>query len=57
MRLGDAEMNHRARVVFLKDGDFVISACARLSNDDSDKAEEIWWAPVAQNVIVETKAQ
>ena len=53
MRLNDAEKSHRARVVFLKDGEYVISACARLTNDEGNGAEETWWAPIAENVVVE----
>jgi hypothetical protein len=44
---------HRARICFLECGHFVISACARISHQDRGGEEETWWAPVAENVIVE----
>lgn len=54
MSLTDAQKSHRARIVFLQYGAFVVSACARLTNDDGNGAEETWWAPLAKNVLVET---
>lgn len=52
--LSEAQKSHRARIVFLQDGAFVVSGCARLSNDDGNGVEETWWAPLAEKVIVET---
>ena len=54
MPLKEAQKSHRARIVFLQDGPFVVSACAVLSNDDGCGAEETWWAPLAEKVIVQT---
>lgn len=47
------ENDHRARICFLEPGQFVISACARISSQDRVGEEETWWAPVAENVVVE----
>lgn len=46
-----AEKKHRARICFLEDGAFVVSACAKISKDGG--AEETWWAPLAENLEVE----
>lgn len=55
MFLSDEKKSHRARVVFLKSGEYVVSACARIVNDDvSDSGGESWWAPVAEKVVVES---
>lgn len=54
LSLNDPVKDHRARIVFLRDGEYVVSACARLMNEDGNKAEETWWAPVAENVVVVT---
>lgn len=55
MFLSDEKKSHRARVVFLKSGEYVVSACARIVNDDvSDSGGENWWAPVAEKVVVES---
>ena len=50
---------HQARIVFLREGNYLVSACAKFSNalnkiDDDDMAtnEEAWWAPLAENVQV-----
>jgi hypothetical protein len=52
--LNEAHKSHRARIVFLQGGAFVVSACAKLSNGDGNGAKETWWAPHAKNVMVET---
>jgi len=44
-------MNHRARICFLKPGEFVVSACVKLCSKTSFM-EEKWWAPQAKSVIV-----
>ena len=44
-------MDHRARICFLKPGEFVVSACVIRGKNGS--AEEIWWAPRAQSITVE----
>lgn len=53
MRACDEEKGHRARILILQPGQFVLSACAKIANDAENGAEEVWWAPVAQNVIVQ----
>ena len=52
---GAGSTTHNARIAFCSPGRFVVSACARFSRNDTsgDAAEEIWWAPVAQTVMVE----
>lgn len=52
--LNDTDLSHKARVVFLKDGEYVVSACARLINQDGNGSEETWFAPLAEAVVVET---
>lgn len=54
MRLGEVQKRHRARVVFLKGGAFVVSACAKVVNDNGNGAEEVWWPALAESVVVET---
>ena len=44
------EMQHHARVVFLADGVFVVSACAKVSAEP--EVEETWWAQFAEQVVV-----
>lgn len=52
-RMADSDKSHQARIVFLNSGLYSVSACARISNDDSPTgAEEIWWAPVSATVTV-----
>ena len=46
------EKSHRARICFLEDGAFVVSACAKISKEGG--AEETWWAPLAENIEVES---
>ena len=55
----DPEKKHRARVVFLQEGNYVVSACAKISNslnsvgeDEEPLFAETWWAPLAENVQV-----
>jgi hypothetical protein len=43
-------LRHLARVCFLIDGSFVVSACAKLSSQKG--VEETWWAQFAENVMV-----
>jgi len=54
MRACDEEKSHRARIVILQPGHFVISACARITNDAENAQEEVWWAPVAESVNIST---
>ena len=56
VRATAAEKKHRARIAFLEDGAFVVSACARISKDGSGR-EETWLASLAQNVTVTTTKQ
>jgi hypothetical protein len=45
--------NHRARIVFLHEGHYVVSACANITNNKScDGVKEIWWAKEALHVHV-----
>jgi hypothetical protein len=45
--------NHRARLLFLNEGDYVISVCLSFSRTDvEDDVREIWWAEKAQHVRV-----
>lgn len=45
--------NHKARLVFLNEGEFVISACLSFSRTDvDDDVKEMWWAEKAQHVRV-----
>jgi hypothetical protein len=43
-------MKHHARVMFLTEGAFVVSACAKVSAQVG--VEEIWWAQFAEHVVV-----
>ena len=47
--------HHRAHLVFCTPGRYIVSACARISRKEHAKAgiEEVWWAPVAQRIVVE----
>jgi len=47
----DTEKTHKARVSFLEEGAFVVSACAKVSTTNGN-TEETWWAPIAENVQV-----
>ena len=53
MRACDEEKSHRARILILQPGHFVLSACAKITNDAENGAEEVWWAPLAENVVVQ----
>ena len=57
IRLKEEVQSHRARVVFLKEGEYVISACARLMNEDGSGFGESWWAPVAEHIQVESSSE
>lgn len=46
-------MIHRAKLTFLQTGVFAVSACVKISAFGS-KSEEVWWAPRARTVEVET---
>lgn len=53
--LGDGNKNHkhRARLVFLEEGDYAVSACLSFSRFGmADQAKEVWWAEKAQLVHV-----
>jgi len=44
------ELTHTARAMFLVEGAFVVSACAKVSA--SKGVEETWWAQFAEDVVV-----
>jgi hypothetical protein len=45
--------SHTARIVFLHEGHYVVSACVNIKNDESsDGVNEIWWAEEAQHIHV-----
>ncbi len=47
------EKNHKARLIFLSEGDYVISACLTFTRMDvEDDVKEVWWAEKAQLVRV-----
>jgi hypothetical protein len=49
----DKTHNHRARIVFLQEGEYTVSACVSFSRTDiEDDVKEIWWAQRAQHVRV-----
>jgi hypothetical protein len=51
---GQQKHSHRARLLFLNEGDYVISACVSLSRVDvQDGVKEVWWAQKAQHVHVQ----
>jgi hypothetical protein len=53
MQLNEPTKSHSARIAFVQTGQFVISACARISRKDAEHlAEEIWFAPTATTVMV-----
>jgi hypothetical protein len=53
MKLKDPQKAHSARIAFVREGQFVVSACARISRTDiNHSAEEIWFAPAATTVMV-----
>jgi hypothetical protein len=53
MNLNDPAKAHSARIAFVREGQFLISACARISRTDVNHvAEEIWFAPAATTVMV-----
>lgn len=44
---------HKARLIFLAEGDYMISACLSFSRVDvEDDVKEVWWAEKAQHVRV-----
>jgi hypothetical protein len=51
------DKSHCARIAFFRCGVFVVSACAKISSQDSSGMEECWWAPHAITMRVEEKDQ
>ena len=53
---GGANCSHDAKIAFCSPGQFVVSAFVRISRKSfagsADQAEEIWWAPFAQTIVV-----
>lgn len=48
---------HNARLIFLREGHYVVSACANIINGDGDDdAKEVWWAQTALHVHVKESA-
>jgi hypothetical protein len=48
---------HNARLIFLREGHYVVSACANIINGDGDDdAKEVWWAQKALHVHVKESA-
>ena len=47
------DKSHCARIAFFQCGVFVVSACAKISSQDSTGMEECWWAPHAITMRVE----
>lgn len=46
--------SHRARIIFLRKGDYVVSACVSFRRTDvDDDVNETWWAEKAQDVHVQ----
>jgi hypothetical protein len=53
--LAAKNLDHGARIIFCSPGSYVVSACARITHELSEEGvEEIWWAPVAQRIVVST---
>ena len=51
--MAETALQHRARIIFCRPGNYIVSACAIITRELSEKgAEEIWWAPVAQRIAV-----
>jgi hypothetical protein len=50
-----SDMTHTGMFVFCAPGEYAVSACALISRSSADdiKNKEVWWAPVAQAVVVE----
>mmetsp|Transcript_4602 Transcript_4602/g.10885 ORF Transcript_4602/g.10885 Transcript_4602/m.10885 type:complete len:1558 (+) Transcript_4602:62-4735(+) len=49
----DSKSSHRARVIFLHEGEYVVSSCVTFKrNDVDDDVKELWWAPKAHVVKV-----
>jgi hypothetical protein len=49
----DSNSTHRSRIIFLNEGEFIVSACVTFrKNDIEDDVKEIWWADKAQVVRV-----
>lgn len=50
---GERESNHRARLLFLSEGNYMVSACLTFRrNDVNGDVKEIWWADKARHVQV-----
>jgi hypothetical protein len=49
----NSNSTHRSRIIFLNEGEFIVSACVTFrKNDIEDDVKEIWWADKAQVVRV-----
>lgn len=58
-QLGGGDATHKAKLVFCSPGQFAVSACARIFRNEPSGGGtgEIWWAPMAQFVIVDEAKQ
>jgi hypothetical protein len=43
------DLSHRARVCFLRPGEYVVTACAKICRNDK---EEVWFAPFYQSIKI-----
>ena len=48
-------LTHRARLCFLRNGDYVVSACVKVTATGRT-CKEIWWSPKAKPIVVVKKA-
>ena len=49
------KMQHKARICFMRPGDFVTSACVKICGQGGE--EEVWWAPISKEVKVGLQKQ
>eukprot|EP00536_Pseudo-nitzschia_multiseries_P018057 jgi/Psemu1/227659/e_gw1.2100.10.1 len=43
---------HRARILFLKEGDYLVSACLSFNGSENEDMKETWWAEKAAKIHV-----
>ena len=54
-KLQDMKATHAAKVILLQRGGYALSACLRFSQ--FGKGDEVWWAPMAANISVDTASR
>jgi hypothetical protein len=55
-RMSDKAIKHFAKIMFTNAGKYSVSVCVRIKHDDAkDGVEEIWWAPAAAFILVDSK--